>query len=62
MSKNTLGIVLIVLAVVIIVVSLGAGYLGISATTAIGTKKLIGAVVGLVVGIVGIVMMASKKA
>lgn len=62
MSKNTLGIVLIVLAVIIIVGSLGAGYIGLSATTAIGTKKILGAAVGLIVGIVGIVLMARKTA
>ncbi|MGE5223740.1 MAG: hypothetical protein ACM3PY_14980 [Omnitrophica WOR_2 bacterium] len=62
MSKNTMGIILIVLAVVIIVVSLGAGYIGLSASQAIGTRKIIGAVFGLVVGIAGVGLMAWKRA
>ncbi len=60
MSAKTLGIGLIVVGLVIIVVALSAGYIGLSHSTTIGTNKIILAVVGLVVGIVGGVMLARK--
>ena len=60
MSKRTIGIILLVVGILIILGSLGAGYIGLSASTIIGTKKILGAVVGLIVDIVGIYLMVSK--
>lgn len=61
MSKKTIGIVLLVIGVLIVVGGLGAGYIGLSASTAIGLKKLLMAGAGVVVGIVGVVLMMQKK-
>lgn len=60
MSKRTIGIVLLVVGILIILGSLGSGYIGLSASQAIGTKKILGAVVGLIVDVVGIYFMVSK--
>lgn len=60
MSKRTIGIILLVIGILIILGSLGAGYIGLSASTIIGTKKILGAVVGVIVDIVGIYLMVSK--
>ena len=61
MSNKTLGIVLIVVGILIVVAMLFAHSLGLSASSAIGTKKILGAVVGAVIAIVGVVMMARKS-
>lgn len=60
MSKRTIGIILLVVGILIILGSLGSGYIGLSASQAIGTKKILGAVVGLIVDVVGIYFMVSK--
>jgi hypothetical protein len=60
MSKKNIGIILLVVGILIIVGSLGAGYLGLSASQTLGTKKILGAVVGVVVDVVGIYLMVSK--
>jgi len=62
MSTKTIGIVLIVVGVLMIIVGLFAGYIGLSHSTTIGTSKIALAAVGLIVGIVGGVLMARKKA
>jgi hypothetical protein len=61
MSKRTIGIVILIVGLLIILGSLGAGYLGLSASTAIGTKKLLGAAVGVIVDIIGIYLIVSKQ-
>ena len=60
MSKKSIGIILLIVGILIIVVSLGAGYLGLSASHILGFKKILGAVVGVVVDIVGIYLISSK--
>lgn len=60
MSKRTIGIALLIVGILIILGSLGAGYIGLSGSAAIGTKKLLGAAVGVIVGIVGVYLTASK--
>lgn len=60
MSKRTIGIVILIVGILIILGTLGAGYIGLSGSTAIGTKKLLGAAVGVIVGIVGVYLTASK--
>jgi hypothetical protein len=62
MSTKSIGIVLLILGIVIILVALFAGYIGLSASHAMGLKKLLLAGGGLVVGVVGIVLMARKTA
>jgi hypothetical protein len=61
MSNKTLGIALIIVGILIVVVMLFAHSLGLSASSAIGMKKALGAAVGAIVAIVGIVMMARKS-
>ena len=60
MSKKSIGIALLVVGILIIVVSLGAGYLGLSASHTLGLKKILGAGVGVVVDVVGIYLISSK--
>ncbi len=62
MSRKTLALGLIIIGVLVIVVGLGAGYIGLSHTTTIGTNKLILSGAGLVVSIIGVVLMVQKKA
>ena len=62
MPNRTIGIVLLILGILIIMVALFAGYIGLSASHAIGMRKLLLAGGGLVVGVVGIVLMARKTA
>jgi len=61
-SIKTIGIGLLVVGLLIIAVALTAGYTGLSPSPRIGVNKLIVASVGLVVGIVGGVLMARRKA
>ncbi len=60
MPTKTIGIGLIVVGLLIIVVALFAGYIGLSRSPAIGTNKIILAVIGLIIGIVGGVLLARK--
>ncbi len=61
MSTRTLGIIILIAGIIIILGSLGAGYIGLSASTAIGTRKILGAVVGLIIGLIGLYMTRSRK-
>ena len=61
MSKRTIGIGLIVLGVILLIVSLAADSLGIGGAPGIGMKQLAGAVVGLVIAIVGGWLMMGDK-
>jgi len=62
MSTKTIGIALIVIGVLVLAVSLLADYLGLgSGPAGIGWKQLIGAGVGLVVAVVGVVLALRKK-
>ena len=62
MSTKTSGIALIVIGLLVIAVALLAGYIGLSRSPVIGTNKLIGAAIGLIIGIVGVVLSVRKKA
>jgi hypothetical protein len=53
MSKRTIGIGLIVIGVIVLVVSLAADSLGIGGAPGIGFKQIAGAILGLIVAIVG---------
>jgi hypothetical protein len=61
MSKKNLSILLIVGGILIMLVMLFAGYLGLSPDRTIGVKKLLGAAVGLIVAVVGIVLATRKE-
>jgi hypothetical protein len=61
MSKRTIGIIILIVGLLIILGSLGAGYIGLSASTAIGTRKLLGAAVGVIVDLIGIYLVVSKQ-
>jgi hypothetical protein len=61
MSKKNLSILLIVVGVIIMLVTLFAGNLGLSTNMAITWKKLLGAAVGLIVAVVGIVLATRKE-
>ena len=61
MSKKTSGVVLIVVGVIVLLVFLLADFLGIgSDPTTVGWIQLLGAAIGLVVAIVGIVLATRK--
>ncbi len=62
MSRKTLGVGLIIIGIIVIVLGLGAGYIGLSHSTTIGTNKLLLAGAGLVVDIVGVVLLVGKRA
>ena len=62
MSTKQIGLGLIIAGVLIIVVALLASHIGLSSSSAIGTKKIVMAAVGLIVAIVGAVLAARKKA
>jgi hypothetical protein len=61
MSNQTLGVVLIIVGVLILTVSLLADVVGFGAQPGVtGWKQIAGAVVGLVVGVVGVVVMLRR--
>ncbi len=61
MSRRNIGIIVIVVGLAIIAVALLAGYIGLSASTAIGTRKLLAAGAGVIVSLVGLFLAASKQ-
>ena len=60
MSKRAPGIVLLVLGIVVLLVALGADVVGLGNASAFGTKQIIGVVAGVVIGAVGITLLARK--
>ena len=61
MGKNTLGIVLLVVGLVILVVSLAADPLGLGGgNTVLGPRQIAGTVVGAIVAVVGVVLRLRK--
>jgi hypothetical protein len=59
-NKKTVGIALIVVGAVFIIVSLAADMLGIGAASGFGYKQIIGAIVGVVVAIIGFIYYSRK--
>ena len=60
-NKKTIGIALLVVGVIVLIVSLAADAIGIGgAVGAFGYKQIIGAVVGVVVAVVGFVLYSRK--
>ena len=60
MSKKTIGYVLIGLGVVGLIVSLAADYIGVGSYPGINGTQLLGAVLSLVVALVGVWLARSK--
>ena len=62
MSTKPIGIALIVIGVLMLAVSLLADYIGLGSGPAIiGWRQLIGAGIGLVVAVVGVILAFRKK-
>lgn len=60
MNKKNLGIALMVIGVIVLLVSLFADSLGIGGVPGFGYKQIAGAVVGVIVAIVGYVLFSRK--
>jgi len=61
MSNKTIGIVLVIVGVLLVAVVLLAHTLGLSSSTALGLKKILMLVVGVVVFVGGLVMAFFMK-
>jgi hypothetical protein len=61
MSKKTVGIVALIIGIVIFVAALGADAIGVGGGSAIGWKQILGAVVGVAIGVVGMVLSRSPR-
>ena len=62
MSTKTIGLALIIIGVLVLAVSLLADYIGLgSGPAGIGWKQLLGAGIGLVAAIVGVVLSLRQK-
>ena len=60
-NKKTVGIALLAVGVIVLIVSLAADAIGIGgAADAFGYKQIIGAVVGVIVAVVGFVLYSRK--
>ncbi len=59
-GKKTGGIVLLVVGIVILVLSLLADPIGLGAGQGFGYKQIVGAVIGVIVTIVGLVLTRKK--
>jgi hypothetical protein len=62
MSTKTIGLALIIIGVLVLAVSLLADYIGLGSVPAgIGLKQFLGAGIGLVAAIVGVVLSLRQK-
>ena len=59
-NKKTIGTVLLVAGVILLIVALAADALGIGGASGFGYKQIIGAVVGVIVAVVGFVLYSKK--
>ena len=60
-NKKTIGVALLVVGVIVLIVSLAADAIGLGgAIGAFGYKQIIGAVVGVIVAVVGFVLYSRK--
>ena len=60
MGGKTAGIVLLVVGIVILVLSLAADSIGIGGSSGFGPYQIVGAVVGAIVTIVGLILTLKK--
>ncbi len=61
MSARSIGIALIVIGVLGLIFSLLLDFIGIGKYPGIGTSQLLGAALGVIVAIVGIILVARKE-
>lgn len=59
-NKKSIGIALLVIGVVVLIGSLAADVIGIGGMPGFGYKQIIGAVIGVIVAIVGFVLYSKK--
>ncbi len=59
-NKKTIGIALLIVGVVVLIVSLAADVFGIGGATGFGYKQIIGALVGVIVAVIGFVLYSRK--
>jgi hypothetical protein len=59
-GKKTAGIVLLVVGIVVLLLSLAADPIGIGTSPGLGYQQIIGAIVGAVVAVVGLVLTLKK--
>jgi hypothetical protein len=60
-DKKTIGIALLAVGVIVLIVSLAADAVGVgSAAGAFGYKQIIGAVVGVIVAVIGFILYSRK--
>jgi uncharacterized membrane protein len=59
-NKKTIGIALLVVGVIVLIVSLAADPIGIGGADGFGYKQIVGAIVGVIVAIVGFVLYFRK--
>ena len=60
-GKKTAGLVLLVVGIVILVLSLIADPIGIGGSPGFGQDQIVGAIVGVVVAVVGLVLTLKKE-
>jgi hypothetical protein len=59
-NKKTIGIALLAVGVIVLIISLGADLIGIGGAAGFGYKQIIGAVVGVIVAVVGFVLYSRQ--
>jgi hypothetical protein len=59
-NLKTIGIALLAIGVIVLIVSLGADVIGIGGATGFGYKQIIGAIVGVIVAVVGFFLYSRK--
>jgi len=60
-NKKTIGIALMALGVIALIVSLGADVIGIGGAVGVfGYKQIIGAIVGIILAVIGFVLYSRK--
>lgn len=59
-NKKTIGIVLLVVGVILLIGSLAADAISIGGAAGFGYKQIIGAIVGVIVAVVGYVLYSRK--
>jgi hypothetical protein len=59
-SKKTAGIVLLVVGIVVLLLSLAADPIGIGSHPGFGYSQIVGAIVGAIVAVVGLILILKK--
>ena len=59
-NKKTMGIALLAVGIIVLIVSLAADVIGVGGAAAFGYKQIIGAVVGVIIAVIGFVLYSRK--